>query len=1270
MDLNFYNFKKQMTLSTQVDLSIPGIQVKPTSLTTTQDISSNNDSGISDIDLGELKDERINFLYAADTSFINPYIDPPDPNYQFRLTGEEVTDLTDSNGDDLIQYPSDVSAPATLKIGSTPISIRPAHEYLKDIDSSTSILLDRASLSACGFWTNKNYDITKLQSGSDSRDSAWISIKDFNNKLNNLRKILIPKGIEILSTIYSKNLDINGIDINASGIKRSKSQNYSTTLINANNFINAVDADNVILHPDLTTIDPSEISPFDLSIKAVEGAINTDPQELFTDLIDIVNLIKQQYNEISSSVPILEGTPEIATNTTIILGSTASDKNNAYLSFTLNIYDINKYLVGSRNIIAYNGTTKVATIDTPWNIPLNLTHTFTIINPQTLIDLSNIPTGTNPGDAVNKILFDTINNPLTNNVRSLATAITYSQIDNPAISGYNEINITFSKFKQNLKELDDLLNKIQWFEYFQGISLNNSKISIFTGLLITNTFTINSEIIANTTTYKKLARILVPVDLGVKVKKIRKKKLFGVFPRYKYIRTDLGIRFVDIRFINTSILTKFRKNENFLLEDNIISATINTATLPASASTVDDFYTGYSIEIGGLNVNVTDLTVQTIIPKDLTIGQIRNIIGYDGSTQTVTVDSSWDKTPTFFNTFKILKSYESTNPDPIPSDITVSYDMPDLPFDAELRQLAFDQFGYFNNGANSGNENIVDTITKQTLVDFDNLLYIDNTGTHPFYPGYQIFNDTSKDISAMRGGLDIYKKAQFLVTILQDAFGANRVKLIETMRSFEDQDKIQFGGSSSSFLSWHNYGLAIKILITNETEITQIQDGSDDCFKLVDVAEAFINLCYNGTLGTPCNVVWCGQLKTGPDLFVWEFLPIGLNHKDSWKLRDSVYNQIEPVVNTAFVDVSNMIISKNATSRNPYIKEGASALSTAITIQNKIYVDPSAIVNYNIPSNLVLKDIQEFLFMINNKFTANGTTLTGSKSIIEWKMNNPISYNQLILYNSILGNYNIVRAFMAIDYVDRFESLINASNQSDPTEFVRSYLGDISYNNIRINISTSADNGYIGIDGKLYVKLTDVQSNQPEGNGNTFGQKQLDVGNVTIVDNGYIVSEGTVLTDEELRLIHIMISDQIQSEYKIIKDSIDTLQANFLYDSVQIGSNADLFNLLENEFGIISTQDIIPIDQIRGLFNRLTVNTNPSNTQNPDGTLRGVGINLEGGTGESVYEKLLSTLEDTGIQLVSPGKGSVIIEPLNDSPFETLIKAVIQKSQPTVQDLL
>jgi len=52
--------------------------------------------------------------------------------------------------------------------------------------------------------------------------------------------------------------------------------------------------------------------------------------------------------------------------------------------------------------------------------------------------------------------------------------------------------------------------------------------------------------------------------------------------------------------------------------------------------------------------------------------------------------------------------------------------------------------------------------------------------------------------------------------------------------------------------------------------------------------------------------VWCGQLKTGPDNFVWEFLPLGVEHKDAPKFRDILYNQGDPISSLAFINVNDI----------------------------------------------------------------------------------------------------------------------------------------------------------------------------------------------------------------------------------------------------------------------------------------------------------------------------------------------------------------------------
>src|SRR5690606_17832601 len=98
----------------------------------------------------------------------------------------------------------------------------------------------------------------------------------------------------------------------------------------------------------------------------------------------------------------------------------------------------------------------------------------------------------------------------------------------------------------------------------------------------------------------------------------------------------------------------------------------------------------------------------------------------------------------------------------------------------ELRDKIFDDFGPFDQS---------EYANKRRGGDFKMLNgnIIENSDI----PGWQIFNPSSKLISDMRGGIDVYNKVQFLLKILQDEFGESRVNLIETTRSSKDQDYLQ-----------------------------------------------------------------------------------------------------------------------------------------------------------------------------------------------------------------------------------------------------------------------------------------------------------------------------------------------------------------------------------------------------------------------------------------------------------------------------------------------
>lgn len=774
-----------MNLATQLDIHLDGIKLKPSATSTVSEEIEDNGKKINEIfetNLNEIKDERVNFLY--NTTINVPIINPENPSgpkiNSLRSKGIEVTDLFDDAGNELIKYPT--TGAATLSVDNINIPIKPAHEFMKEDtfpETSRSVLVDRIFSAACGFWDNKNLKLNKfvfsddsdtgvsspdiefmvpgqvladdlggnpIVSRGDSKDSPWISIKAFKNRLKTLREKLVPKGVDVLVTIYERSVDVQGNDINATGVSRRRTRNYAKIKPLMNAFIQKRSGSDPSIPATLSPLTPDEISPFDISIQALQNMIGDNAESLFADLIDIMNDVDDSMN---------------------------------------------------------------------------------LINTGTFIDA------------------DVTNQGLINKLKDLQTRI--AQTEQYNANSLNPFNI--ADFKINVRTLNDLLERIKWFEYFNGVSVNNFVNSVITG-----------HTIRKRRLYRKMARILVPVDLGIKIQKVRRKPLVSSGPasslfrrlrKYKYIRTDLGIRFAEIRFVDTSVLQKYRKNET-----------------PS----------------GFLQVDANGNPI--MVPNPITGEQEQQVI-----------------------------DFPVTNPDPIPTDITINYEMPHLPFDTELRKMAIDQFGFFDHSSTSSIPNVFDA-NGNSILDVDtgivkidvfdangNLVIKSNT---PITSGYQAFLNSSKNINDMRPGLGIYNKVQFLMSILQDAYGTHRVKLIETNRSLEDQDKLQLGGASSNLLSWHNYGLAVKILITDDSGINTIKEGSDDHLKLIDIAEAFSDGCFSGYFGCPINVVWCGRLKTGPDNFVWEFLPIGVDHKDAVKFRDSLYNQRDPVSDNAFIDVANI----------------------------------------------------------------------------------------------------------------------------------------------------------------------------------------------------------------------------------------------------------------------------------------------------------------------------------------------------------------------------
>ena len=423
-------------------------------------------------------------------------------------------------------------------------------------------------------------------------------------------------------------------------------------------------------------------------------------------------------------------------------------------------------------------------------------------------------------------------------------------------------------------------------------------------------------------------------------------------------------------------------------------------------------------------------------------------------------------------------------------------------------------------------------------------------------------------------------------------------------------------------------------------------------------------------------------------------------------------------------------------TKTPYIYDNSPAYKNAIVMDGKRWVAPTDITNYPVHRNLIMKDIQEFFFMIRRKFMANGSALSPGQRVIDWKNSNPISFNQLILFNSMLGKYSIVRSLLSCDYTDKFSN-ISASANLNPVAFVKNFLGYREYTDIHIYPDgIESDSGYITLhDGKLSLAVMQCRSIKPEGHGNMFGEEQSDLISIEFgqVQNGVFVPEfptdpitgeykydpetgkpiknhmdliksanavitgyapdGTVIPPEGITLpnkrkipagdaymLHVIIKDKILDELNIIKKQFNDLSTQFLHDYHTNSPKSK--ELLENEFGVIQSQDLMSFDELMDMYRKMEINDKAGN--DGIGGKRGVGINITdiGGEGDetyantdrnrdqSVYEKLVSTTQLTGIQFSKNGKEKPKIEPLINKRLETILTRLQGDSSPTVADIL
>lgn len=1366
IEFNYYDFKEKNQLKYEVDIDLSGLKVKSSP---TASIIDEDTGKATEINLDEIKDDKVNFVYTGEyKDLINPINSTTrqqsgkEPLREFifsnnvddtptlslnnipRYTvGESVIDTS------LIDYGETSDNAKIISKGASSgienptfydVDIMPRHLMMRNDDTNTGIHYNRTSvytetlvntsdgeyninmaevLSALNLW---NSDPRSWENNSD----GYIDKKTFNSRINVLRNEVQTKNIDIEITEYPENLTEGGYDLNnGAGNPNNNPQLNRDTKVKdlkelASNFIAATspDSNTELLHPSTQPILDNNIVPFNMSIK--EGFKGWFPtkEELYTSFLNEVESLSSLITNFPLASVFIDENDLDNLGYKLTTVSTLSDIPDAPaggLAFNENTgaYEYILYTVDSSTEYVYQTITSNET-DTSGGTPRV---DFLLDKDNNKIFERKLVLTANPNEIYKSLL---------KAQSDLATGISLTIAAGTLAGGGSAVAALAGAFLSQSNNaadaLEAVINQIKRYEkwtnesIFPGIERGGTELSA-------KYFFTNDKLGEPPLSFqdfewdKRVARVLVPVDFGYKRTK-KKKSTFGS-PFTQYVYEDLGVRWVYVNLIDTSAFTSYRKNQAPSGQKNFINTPIQKWSLTNTSSSVTGEVTlSSSLDLQKLNMKVGDSNiiaqVENVLPREL--NGYWQITIKDETTLEIIMDSN---TPTsaievdgaFGDLISLITSFEETQPDDNNTPVTINYNFPYLPVDDALRNLAFHEYGPFDQSefavrTRSGAVPVQEadgTITYKTG---------DKEPESPdnyIPPGWEIFHESSKEVSAMRDGIDVYNTVNFLLRILISEFGETRVRLVETTRSLQDQNNLQLGGASSNFLSWHNYGLAARIIVTQGDGNDRIEEDSEDFWKLFYIAESFTAGAINGDYGEPFTVVWCARLAAGSDIFDWEFLPIGVGHKDAWKFRDAAYRQQDAYYANAFVNVDRNIAGNSPVTvlgpneppplTGAYIFSNSKAYKNGVMINGETYADPNLIPRYQIPSNLILKDLQEFLFLIQNRQDSNGTDIGGKRSPDEWKSKNPRSFEQLVTYYSMIGNFSSARTLISGDYVRKFEQLVLSVSNQDPVAFVKAYLGDVEYQNVRIRPDNSGDNSFISLSTGLYTTpLLQMRSNQPEGSGNTFGQEQVDFDSVEFgqykdgvfiaedstdisviatdepVISGYDIDESNNVTIDggDAFILHSLVADQIVESFDVVKKNWTNIDFKVMHDRITESPNSRTISVLENEFGTIMSQDLLSFTQLHDMYQRMNIN---SKKRYVDSGVLGVGVDLENqgdrNEDQSVFEKLVSNAQLSGIKKVNISNESLIEEePLRQIDIEKVIQEVNRRNVPSVRDIL
>ena len=819
-----------------------------------------------------------------------------------------------------------------------------------------------------------------------------------------------------------------------------------------------------------------------------------------------------------------------------------------------------------------------------------------------------------------------------------------------------------------IDNLEDDLDKIIWYQAFvnESVFTNRSFYLNFTNWLKGTSDGQEDDYVALPFVPWALpARFMVPVAM---YRKVRKKYRRWGFTRHRTVKVFDGVRWAEVRFYDLNVFGEYPQVEETpgntvqLGKPATIEQVGNLWVVNFDEALPEEIWNAGSGEL--LFDDVSGTTLQVKFDNDMSAH-----VPDDADAPTLTGEH-------VVVSVKVPPE-RSRNDSENKTPITVHVKAPALPYDEEIRKQAFVEYGPFS---------------QDKL--FEVVRYGDggfpNAPEGERFDGWKIFRPTSRKIEDMREGFGLYDKVAFLISILKHEFGDNRVELINTWRSLDDQKGICTGGAESEMLSWHNYGMAAKILIYQEDCTTPIVDKSDDMKHLVKVARAFTEICGDGRLGSPCNVVWCGRLTINPSLFDWEFLPIGIGHKDAFKFREAIMAQRDPIKEYAYVDVdaAGYVVSKVPATDRPYVLNTSSAYKNAVMIGGHHYVSPDRIMNYQAPEDIVLYDIVEYIDLINLKMNANGNKLGDRGNMYEWKSVNDSACAQLIRYFALTNNIKSAKALIAGDFVEKYQAIEDAYYSTSVIDYVKNMLGR-HYEDVYLTVDSLNDAGFIALhNGKMYIKPHDVIPDNAPTMNDMHGQQRVDNKHIKRgvwrkgifygldeIDIPYVESDGPVIEGYidgkasfgEAMFLHQAVASEIHAAFLKIREMFERYKGSVMYDRFQDGPNANKFNQLENEFGAIAAQDLMDFDELEAMLAQDNINRLADIETNGDRN----GIVTDENGNVSIYEKVVNNAQLAGMRkAVKTSERMHITDKGNGLTPGEIYRAVMEGRAPGANDLM